>query len=334
MLKCKMMKPDVFAVIQNIWKNIRAAGDWIACRRWARTVINLGMILAVLIFVLNYVSKDWNTLSHLKISISIDKIFWSFLFFGINYLVLAQIWHLLVNLVGGNVDWKDNYQLYSYSYLSRFLPTPVWYLASRAALYEKYGISKRNVLLLTIFETLLHLISGFAFYCLLFIKPDSPITFLFILGLLPVAIVILFPKKIFAFIANQKDGEPAAAVSSKRIIYVLILYAITWIVSGLFFKSTIQITSSAIIGNRQILIIWIISTIISYISTYTLGGVGMFREFSLTFLLSPHFTPPIALMITILVRLVMTVAGVIWSFFVMGLIKLSSKHKVAKLRNT
>jgi hypothetical protein len=66
---------------------------------------------------------------------------------------------------------------------------------------------------------------------------------------------------------------------------------------------------------------WVISSLISYLSAYTLGGVGLFREISLTFLLSQVFGPAVALIVTILSRVFITLAGVVWSGLLIGGLK-------------
>jgi len=297
--------------------------EWLRQRRWIQIVINVFLFLVMVIFIGLYIFQDWDQLSQLRIVVNFRLIAISFIFYGVNYLLFSISWHILFRAYNPKVRWWDNLLFYSYSYIMRFLPTPFWFIASRAVLYEKVGTRKRIALLTTFLETYLHFISGLSFYCLLIIDFQKPLTSLpFILSLMPVVIAILRPS-LFQHQVITGGKSTIELFRPKDAAVILTLFIFTWLIAAPFFSLLIRsVIPDMILPLTDIWKVWILSSLVSYLSMYTLGGVGMLREFSMTLLLNNWFSPPVALIITVLLRIVMTIAGIFWALITIGSIRL------------
>jgi hypothetical protein len=299
---------------------VNRLSTWSREHRWVSLIIQGGLILIALTFVGFYIQRDWHEFKQTDLNIHWGMAGLSFVLYGLNYLCFIIAWHLLVRSVDKTIGWTKNSLIYSYSHLARFLPSPAWFIASRAILYSQAGMRKRSSLTLTAVETLLHFALGLSLYCMLSIDSNSPLTFLYLFGLLPALAVIIWPQLLEMGSIYSSEG---IKYTRGTILVIELLLLLTWITAGFFFNLVIFtiIGIQVPVSMVDLWKIWIVSNLIAYIGAYIFGGVSIFREFSLVFLLGKWFTPPIALGIAIVSRLVMTVAGIFWAFLVIGFIK-------------
>jgi MFS family permease len=280
-------------------------------------------------FIVFYVQRDWQEIRRSEISFNISALWATLGFFGINFILLLIAWHILIRSYTGLHDFKQNALNYSYSYLFRFLPTPAWFLSSRMYLYSQSGIRKRVALTITGFETLLHAASGMLVFCLFSVDFSKPVTWLFSLIIIPFFLAIYSPEKLN--LRWFSGDESLALLNRTTLVALLIIYTFTWLVSGPFMYSLMQIVSNDIpINMVEIVRIWTISSVVAYIGAYTLGGIGILREFTLSFLLGRYLSYTLALTITIISRLVLILGGILFSILAIGLIKLLSLRRVGQ----
>jgi hypothetical protein len=312
------VKQKFLLFLKLVLNSASRLSDAVQKRRWLQIAINLLLVAFLIAFFARYLQRDWLLILKEDITLSIWPLIVSIAIYGANHLVFIFAWNSLVTRFGGQFTFSQNVFNYSYSALARFLPTPAWFLASRVYLYGRNGIRKRTALIATGLETLLHIATGLGFYCVLQIDSSKPASFLYLLGVTPVLLAIYKPDWLEMRWIHQGKIEPGP----RRIdvLFWISLYLVTWLISAPFFAFIIQtFTLVTPIDLVHLWRIWIISSIIAYIGSYTLGGIAVIREFSITILLSQFYSPPVALLITIGSRLIMTIAGIIWSLVTLGI---------------
>lgn len=309
-------------IISQIRCHIESLVREVQYRKWIRYSVNVILLSIVFITIFTYVKEDWQIIQSYSINVNIESIFIAFIIFGINFFLLFIAWHILISKFVPKISLQQNIQQFSYSYLYKFLPTPAPFLVSRMYLYGQLGIKKSVILSTTALETILHMVTGFAVFLILLMDREYPISWLIFLLIVPVIMIIQKPDLLeMRWLHGEKPIHP---ISKMDIIVLLIILSLTWILSGPFFINLINIITDYVpITLVEALRIWIIGSLVAYIGSYTLGGAGILREFSLTLLLSQYFPPPMALLITIIVRVFMTFGGVLWALIFMGLIKIS-----------
>ncbi len=284
----------------------------LSSKPWLKFLITGGILLFGLVYIGYYLVRDWKIIREITFQFDLTSFILAWLVYAINFYVLLFAWHVLVKSFNCEYKLSQNAYYYAYSFLYKFLPTPSWFLVSRVYLYGQTGMRKRTALSITLLETILHVITGCLVYCLLLINAETLWTWLYFLGALMAGwILLIILEGGFA----RLDIEINHVKQFKRHLPGLMgLFFLTWVVAGPFFWLLMRSVIPDIPVDISVLMrIWIASNLVSYVGAYTLGGIGIFRELTLMFLLGPVLGVPIALLVTVITRLVMTLAGIFWA---------------------
>jgi len=242
------------------------------------------------------------------------------------YLLLAINWAFLLKSLA-DVKNFDNFNLDRAIYvwlttiMSRYIPGNVWHILGRMAFSKKISAKKVDILSSTIIEQALTIAGMLIAVALSF--PAWPIDFalkdydylgdrwiLFILSII-IFFVIIHPKVlnliIFYIGKRIKIFDIKLEFDYQKTVYVLVSYVFVAIVNSLIL--------AAIIGGmgefRGSEIFFIIGSsalawVIGYLSFITPSGIGV-REGALTALLGLIYPMPIAIVASLLFRIISTV---------------------------
>ena len=140
--------------------------------------------------------------------------------------------------------------------------------------------------------------------------------------LLPLALLLLFPDLIsFIFPADK------VTINKTKLIKIIILYSLTWLIGLLYFQAIIRGCGiNIIIPAQRLWIIWIISSLVSYVATLVLGGIGVLKEFSLTMLLRPFIPIPLAILMSAVSRIIFILGDLLWPTITIMILKYLPKR--------
>jgi hypothetical protein len=286
--------------------------------QWWVITINIVLILALILFIGRQCLSDIQKIFQAKIALNFSALLKALSLYGCNFSLFVVAWHSIVVRLGGPADWGQNLFIYSYTNLTKFLPTPFWFLASRVHFYNQSGVKHKVALAMTIMEILLHILTGIVFYTLIAISPKCPITLLYIPALILVFIVLLRPRWLELLHIN-KDGIELR-VRRKDIILWFSLYLLTWVIAGPFLSAVINVFNIEAPPLIDLWRIWTLASLVSYIATYILGGIGILREITLAWLLSRFYSPAMALLIAVGARLILIIGGILYGLIVSRLL--------------
>jgi len=304
------------------FENLLSLTEKIRQNRKYRLIINGILIVLLCLFLGNYLVKEWQTIRNIQLNIVAFKLIIAFVLYGVNFYLFMFCWHILLKSYGIPSSILTNSYIYSSSQITKILPTPAWFITGRLVMYQKEGTQKKTILTSTFLEIFLHLLIGIVFLALINIKPEQPLTWLYGVSLIPIILVIIYPKVFsFSFLELKANG-----FTRTNVIMIILVYSLTWVLSGPYFHSIISgsgvTTQISIIKFWEV---WIISSIFSYIGSMMLGGVGVLREFSITFLLGNLISPPLALVVAAVSRLIMILGNIAWPLVAMGAITLTKR---------
>ena len=121
-----------------------------------------------------------------------------------------------------------------------------------------------------------------------------------------------------------KKEEITEELEFKDIFDFIIMYLIYWIITGisffLFVKSIVPISFNQL---PTLIFINCLSWVVGYISFLTPGGLGV-REATMSFFLSFYFPLPLAILISLLERVLET----FWEVLIIGIVYLIDKKIV------
>jgi uncharacterized membrane protein YbhN (UPF0104 family) len=214
--------------------------------------------------------------------------------------------------------------------LGKYLPGKVWLLLGRFYYYESRGKSKKSISIALYFETVTVIIAGgliflvaLAFFrgdgLFYFGRPSGWLGLLFLLGFVPLHPRVL--QKILNWILVRFKREPVSlSISYSDILWILFVCILSWVVGGVgfyfFVDSIYPITPQHILFLTGSLAI---SSTLGLLAVFAPSGLGV-REGALVYLLSLMMPPPVAVIISLLTRLWMTLIeiGLIGVVYLVG----------------
>ncbi|MEZ4510984.1 MAG: hypothetical protein R3C62_03840 [Chloroflexota bacterium] len=219
-------------------------------------------------------------------------------------------WHLVAKRMAGVENGRLNLKIWWYANLAKRIPGVVWYIASRAILYEQAGVSKRTTSLLSGLELALIFVSGIITTLLtlpFWILPTEITENLgrawFLLILLPLSFLLIQPRileKIWQKLSHETNTHP---LRWRDTLYWLGFYVIIWVLGGVVMFSTINFFQT--LPATQLLAtigMWALASSVSLAGAITFTSIGV-REVSLTLLLTQLMPLPVAIITIIAIRL-------------------------------
>lgn len=302
----------MFNTINNL---ITALSQKLVNGRISKLIVLVFLLFTVAIMA-RLVWGNWDVLNNYEWQIRPIWLIAIILFFAIDLYLATFAWHLLVARLANFNNFRRSAKICWYANLARRIPTPVWYIAGRAVLYEQEGVSKLTISLLSALEIVFFLISGLitTLLTLPFWVLPPEIThqlgagkasqFLLLFVFLILSLVLVHPK-ILEWIWRKLASEPPTQhLVWKDTITWLCVYISTWVFGAFIFFSIINLIHPLPLSKIVSIIgIWSFAGSISLSGSLTISFIGL-REVSLTLLLAQLIPSPIALIVAILVRIV------------------------------
>jgi hypothetical protein len=242
----------------------------------------------------------------------------SFIVFSLDLLLVVIVWAWIMDSMGKKLNLSTHFVYYSLSNITKRIPGTIWYIASRAQLYKSDQINAKLTSVASGVEFAISIL-GSIFVSLLFAIPIimryaySP--YLFIIVIL-IGGVMIHPR-VISWILLKLNVE-AATLEYRLIIKSLITYLLIWILGGivLFFIANsiypLQLSNLAyVIGS------WCLVGFISSILLFSPSNLGL-TEVGLSLLLANIMPASIAVIVSIMGRVLITIYELIWassSFF-------------------
>lgn len=276
---------------------------------WRRPIITIGFVCISLVIIGGLVRSSWSDFQEYDRNLQLNWLLAAITLFFIDFAVALAAWHLLIKQIANYNDWWVSTKIVLYANLARRIPGTVWYIASRALMYEKVGISKTSTSLLSALEMILFLISGslVALISLPFWQNTSSVTtsqLALLLIIIPVGLFSVHPsilKRVWQFLSKTPVSQD---LKWSNTITWLVCYLLTWLLGGTVLYSAINIFQSVPISQLMMVIgIWAITGVVSLAGFLTFSLFGV-REISLIVLLSTIIPTPLAILVTVIIRLI------------------------------
>jgi len=295
---------------------------------------------AIFVFLGKMVWDNWNQVKDVPFTLQPFPFILSTLIFAFSYFIQVWAWYLVTLKLGIAVSFRETIESWFYSQLGKYLPGKVWLLLSRFYSYDSKGMSRKRISVALYLETAAVIVAaGLIFLAaLIFFKEMGPFYsgrpfWGLVLAFILLAFIFLHPKvlqKILNWILVQFKKEPIPLpISYFHILWILFVCVVSWGVGGigfyLFVDSVYPVSSNYILFLTGALAI---SSILGLIAIFAPGGLGV-REGALVYLLSFMMATPVAVIISILTRIWMTLIeiGLIGMIYLLGQLQKQEKKK-------
>ncbi len=279
-------------------------------------VVRWLIVLAIFVFLGKMVWENWVQVKEASFIVHPFPLLFSMIIFAFSYFIQIWAWYLITLKLGIALSGWETLESWFYSQLGKYLPGKVWLLLSRFYFYESKGKSKRMVSVALYFE-MVTIILGAAFIflaSLLFLNEVETfrvtgragwIVACFIFGLISLHPRVL--QKILNRILSLFGKEPISlSISYPDLTVILLICILSWIVGGIgfsiFVHSVVSMPSHSILFLTGALAF---SSTLGLIAVFAPSGLGV-REGALVYLLSGLMPGAVAVIISILTRLWMT----------------------------
>jgi len=290
--------------------------------RWA-------IVAAIFLFLGKMVWNNWNQVRDASFTFEVVPLLLSTLLFAFSYFIQIWAWYLITLKLKVALSPSETLESWFYSQLGKYLPGKIWLVLSRFYFYESKGKSKKNISVALYFEMVTMIAAaGLIFLAALFVyreiwlfyswRQSGWLMLLFLLGLL--SLHPRFLQKILNWILGQFKKEPLSlSISYSDILWILFVCILSWIVGGIgfyfFIDSIYPMTSQYILFLTGALAA---SSMLGLIAIFAPSGLGV-REGALVYLLSFVMATPVAVIVSILTRIWVTLIeigliGVIYLF--------------------
>jgi uncharacterized membrane protein YbhN (UPF0104 family) len=281
-----------------------------------KQIVRWIIVVAIFVFFGKMVWNNWNQVKDASFTFEVFPLILSTLIFAFSYFIQIWAWYLITLKLKIALSPSDTLKSWFYSQLGKYLPGKVWLLLSRFYFYESRGKSKKSISVALYFEMVTIMVAaGLVFLAALIFfreiwlfyswKQSGWLILLFLLGFVSLHPRVL--QKILNWTLVQFKREPVSlSISYSDILWILFVCIVSWVIGGvgfyLFVDSVYPVAPQYILFLTGALAI---SSTLGLVAIFAPSGLGV-REGALVYLLSFVMATPVAVIISILTRIWMT----------------------------
>jgi len=279
-------------------------------------VFQWAIVLAIFVFFGKMVWNHWNQVKDASFTFEVFPLILSTLIFAFSYFIQIWAWYLITLKLKIALSPSDTLKSWLNSQLGKYLPGKIWLLLGRFYFYESRGKSKKSISVALYFEMVTIMVAaGLVFLAALIFfreiwlfdswKQSGWLILLFLLGFVSLHPRVL--QKILNWTLVQFKREPVSlSISYSDILWILFVCIVSWVIGGvgfyLFVDSVYSVAPQYILFLTGALAI---SSTLGLVAIFAPSGLGV-REGALVYLLSFVMATPVAVIISILTRIWMT----------------------------
>jgi len=290
----------------------------------ARNILSSLVVALILFFLIRVLYKNWLQVSSFDFAFTWSSLAVSFLMLFGFFFLRVYIWRVMLGNMGVSIKFLRCIKISFLGSMGKYLPGKVWMVLGKVYLSGQEGIAKPTALASVVLEVVLELTASIVFF-LLFLSTSTKQQVLsenliYILSLVMVAGLLFLHPRLFYTITNwvlrrMKQETINASIGYRGMLHLFALYCVLVLVQGVafyFFVNAIcYVSPRAIFGlSASVAIAGAVGTL----SVFTPSGLGV-REGVLALLLANYVVTPVAVLLSLLARLWITLGELICALF-------------------
>ena len=284
-----------------------------------RNVITCLVITLILFYLIRVIYENWLELSTFDYQFKYHFLFCSFLFLFVFFFLRVYCWKLILAKMNIMFSMRKSVKVSFLSMMGRYLPGKVWMIMGKVYMSGKEGVPRKEAFASVVMEIILEIVASiFFFFFFLFSVLEQPLLSMKLIYSLAVimivGLIVLHPKVFYGvlntFLYRWKGEKIEKCMSYWDIIQLFALYNFIVLMQGtafyLFVNSICYVPLNNLLGLTGSLAV---AGVLGTLSFFTPSGLGV-REGVLALLLSTYVISPIAVLISLLARLWVTLGEV------------------------
>jgi len=285
-----------------------------------RNVLATIIVVLIFYFLIANLIKNWQNIPFDSLHFSVVNVVLSFIFLFVNFFLFIQGWKSIVNALGEKVGFKSAFWIISSSQIAKYVPGGIWFALGRVYLGKIEKIKGEIIALSVIIETGLTFLVGILlfFISISLVEQKLFAQFIFIVPIFFLFLIILYPpilNRLMNFALRIiKKPTINLNISYKQLLQLSIYFFGLWIaqIIGFYFL----INAIYTISFSKIFILaaaYTLSWMTGFVVIFAPGGLGV-REGMMTLLLSTILPTPLAIAISFIARVWITVFEIVVFF--------------------
>lgn len=287
-------------------------------------MITGAVIVIIFAFLLRNLILNWSKIPFQDLQVNGPLLILSFCALILHFISYGKSWQEIMCTLGAPVSFSQSVWMIATTQIGKYVPGKVWYMIGRVYVGRQARIEGRSLALSMVLETcLLHVTGGIIFLITTLIAGNYNITWFTIsIVMIIAAITILHPKILvpFAnfFLRLLKKPQITSTLSYGQIIGISVYFFGLWIGQVVGFYLLIRaLYPIPFFRLPNLASAYTLAWITGSVAVFAPGGLGV-REGVMTLMLSPIIPVPLAIAISFITRVWITIFETI--VFFVGLI--------------
>ncbi|MEA3378607.1 MAG: lysylphosphatidylglycerol synthase domain-containing protein [Nanoarchaeota archaeon] len=278
------------------------------------------IVVAIFGYLLYRLYVSWGELASYNFDLNYWLLAISIIIFLIFYFLEGLGYDILLKIMHCRIPFKAVLKARYVSDMGRYIPGKIWTVLGRLYFLRRFKITKLQVIISSLLEMALMVSGGILifFLSLFFWDYDFGNWIYFIFLFIPLALIFLHPKflnlgiKIIGKISKKK--QPRIESKYCDLLSALAFYLFYWVVYGLGAFFIINAVYDLSYTKIPFIIgVFAISWFLGFVSFIAPGGLGV-RDGLIVYFLMFIIPEPIAIIIALLLRIILTLIEGLYAF--------------------
>ena len=283
------------------------------------TIITAGVVALILFFLIRFLLSNWRQVASFDFTFTYSYLLLSFPVLFVFFFMRVYAWQAILKKMQIALPLSKCLRISFLSMMGKYLPGKVWTVLGKVYLSDKEGVPKAEGFTSVVIEIVLEIVASiFFFFFYLFSLMEEPLLstkILYLLALILVGgLVFLHPKGFYTvlntLLRTLKKQTIPEAIKYRDILQIFVFYLVIVLVQGvafyLFVNALVHVPFQNLVGLTAC---FAVAGALGTLSFFAPSGLGV-REGILALLLSTYIISPVAVLISLLARIWVTLAEV------------------------
>jgi len=290
----------------------------------ARNIIAAFVVILILFFLVRFLYHHWREVATFDFSFNYYYLASSFGVLFIFFFLRVYCWKVMLGMMNIPLSLRKSVKVSFLSMMGKYLPGKVWMVLGKVYLSGREGVPKAEAFASAVIEIVLEIVASifFFFFFLFALVEDSVLSprVLSLMGVILVAGMVFLHPRLFYKLVNTilyrlKKERIQETITYGDILQLFLLYNGIVLIQGIAFYFFVNALCYVPLDNLLVLTGGLaLAGALGTLSFFSPSGLGV-REGVLALLLSSSVVAPIAVLISLLARLWVTVGEVVCALF-------------------